>query len=129
MSTTVAQIRTRLRAERRAADITLDVLSASSGVDRAVIHRIENVRRYQDYTPNLDTLARLIQGLGLSWTAFFARVEGVEVAGLLALPDEARRALLAMPSVASQPEETGGSRPATQKATASTTPRRQRRLS
>ena len=74
----LADIRAELRRARKTRDLTLDDLTDKSGVDRAAIHKIENVKKYPDYEPGLNTFLRLIGGLGVTLTAFSARVEGVD---------------------------------------------------
>jgi transcriptional regulator with XRE-family HTH domain len=64
-------IRTAVRRTRRAREWSLDALSDKSGVDRAVIHRIENVRKYPKYEPGIETLRRIVEGFGLSLADFF----------------------------------------------------------
>jgi transcriptional regulator with XRE-family HTH domain len=69
-------VRRRLRAERRARELTLDALSEKSGVDRAAIHKIENVAKYPTYEPGLDTFTRLVEAMpGLTLALFFAHME------------------------------------------------------
>lgn len=69
----LTEMRKGLRALRRELELTLDALSDQSGIDRAAIHRIENVDKYPDYEPGLDTFRRMVEGLGLTLQDFFAR--------------------------------------------------------
>lgn len=68
-------IRDGLRSLRQREDFTLDDLAKASGVDRAVIHRIENTRKYPDYEPGIETVRRIVEGAGLSLSQFFNDVE------------------------------------------------------
>jgi transcriptional regulator with XRE-family HTH domain len=76
---TLADIRLALRAERvrrkRSIGLTLDRLQDASGVDRAAIHRIESVEKYPDYEPGMQTILRLVEGMGLTLYEFFLRIE------------------------------------------------------
>lgn len=76
---TLAEIRAGLRAVRwdrkRKAGLTLDRLQANSGVDRAVIHRVESVEKYPEYNLELRTLTRLVEGMDLTLSEFFRQLE------------------------------------------------------
>lgn len=63
-----ASIGARIKALRRARGITLDALSAASGVSRAMISRIERA----EVSPTASLLSRLCAALGLSLSTFFA---------------------------------------------------------
>lgn len=81
VTTTKLDVRRALRAvrrERKPQGFTLDKLSADSGVDRAAIHRIESVEKYPDYEPGIETVARLVDAMGLTLSEFFSRVEGFD---------------------------------------------------
>jgi len=82
---TLAEIRAGLHAARKQqkrSGLTLDRLQENSGVDRAVIHRIESVRKYPRYKPGIDTVLRLVEGMGLTLSSFFAEIEGGPKVGL-----------------------------------------------
>jgi len=70
----LTDIRRGVRLLRRELEVTLDTLSERSGVDRAAIHKIENTTKYPTYEPGVDTLRRLIEGLGFTLYGFFARL-------------------------------------------------------
>jgi transcriptional regulator with XRE-family HTH domain len=74
-------IRVALRSARRELKkergLTLDRLHERSGIDRAVIHRIESVEKYPTYEPGVDTVRRLVEGMGLTLSEFFARIEAL----------------------------------------------------
>lgn len=70
----VLDMRRALRSVRRAKEWTLDALSDASGIDRAAIHRIENVQKYPDYEPGLDTFRRLVEAMQITMPEFFARL-------------------------------------------------------
>lgn len=79
---TVAEIRAALRVARRKRKrdgLTLDRLQENSGVDRAVIHRIESPKKYPKYEAGFHTIHRLIEGLGLTLPDFFLQVERGEL--------------------------------------------------
>jgi transcriptional regulator with XRE-family HTH domain len=69
------QMRKALRRERIAAGLTLDALAQRSGLNRATIHSIENVKREPTLRPELNTVDRLVNALGLTLASFFARLE------------------------------------------------------
>lgn len=76
---TLLEIRRGLRDERvrrkRSQGLTLDRLQETSGVDRAAIHRIESVDKYPNYEPGMETVTRLVEGMGLTLSSFFAQIE------------------------------------------------------
>jgi len=57
--------------------MTLDEAAAKSGLNRATIHSIENIKREPALKPDLESIERLARAYGLTLTALFARVEGV----------------------------------------------------
>lgn len=73
----LADIRRELRRVRRAKDWTLDKVRDESGVDRAAIHKIENVDKYPTYEPGIETVTKIVEGMGLTLSSFFARIEGL----------------------------------------------------
>lgn len=84
---TLADIRAELRRARKVRKrdgLTLDRLEENSGVDRAVIHRIENVKKYPRYKPGMETILRLIEGMGLTLPVFFLGVRDLQKTGLQA---------------------------------------------
>lgn len=70
------EIRAGLAAARRARRLSLDVLQRRSGVDRMTIHKIEHVSKYPALEPGLDTVQRLVEGMGLTLGQFFTSLEG-----------------------------------------------------
>ena len=81
-----ALIREALRRARAAASIeragvlrigmTLNEAAAQSGLNRATIHSIENLKREPTLQPELETIERLARAYGLSLSAFFAQIDG-----------------------------------------------------
>ena len=72
-------LREELRKLREQSDFTLDELAVSSGLNRATIHAIENIKREPDLKPELETVERLVVAMGLTLSEFFARIEGLNV--------------------------------------------------
>lgn len=77
---------------------SLRKLKQSADIDPSTIHRIENIKKYPDYRPDLDTLDALVRGVGLTLAQFFAQVEGLTVqetpaAGPASLPSPSQEAL------------------------------------
>jgi transcriptional regulator with XRE-family HTH domain len=68
-------IREGLRSLREREHFTLDEANKVSGVDRAVIHRIENTKKYPKYEPGIETVRRLVEGMGISLAQFFNELE------------------------------------------------------
>lgn len=58
-------LREALRMRRRELGWTLDVLSDKSGVNRATIHSLENIRREPDLKPQLETFEQLAHAMDL----------------------------------------------------------------
>lgn len=81
-----AAIRRALRAEhlarKKSEHLTLDVLAERTGLDRATIGRVENVRKDPTYEPAFSTVVRLIlDGFGYkSVSDFFLQFEGLQTA-------------------------------------------------
>jgi transcriptional regulator with XRE-family HTH domain len=61
--------------------MTLDDAEAASGVNRATIHSIENVKREPSLVPQLDTIDRLVTAYGLTLSSFFAQIEDLNESG------------------------------------------------
>lgn len=74
------QLREELRKARSESGKSLRQLKADAGIDPSTVHRIENVKRYPDYQPDLDTLDALTRAMGLSLAVFFGRIEGLRPA-------------------------------------------------
>ncbi len=55
--------------------MTLDEAAEKSGLNRATIHSIENIKREPTLKPDLDTIERLVLAYGLTLSSFFARIE------------------------------------------------------
>lgn len=70
----LAAVRARLRKERKARDWSLDDLAEKSGVNRSTIHEIETSATGK---PQFETVGRLIEGMGLTLSEFFTRIEGL----------------------------------------------------
>jgi transcriptional regulator with XRE-family HTH domain len=68
----VKGVRELIKAERKRRRWTLDRLASESGITRSAIHDIEQGRTKD---PKLDTIARLIEAMGMSLTQFFAQIE------------------------------------------------------
>jgi transcriptional regulator with XRE-family HTH domain len=66
-------VRAKLRAERLTRDWTLDDMAARAGVNRSAVHDIETNREGK---PQFQTIAKLVEGLGLTLSAFFLQIEG-----------------------------------------------------
>lgn len=64
-----------LRRARDEEGLTLDELAAQTGVDRMIIHRVENTRKYPDYEPELATVLKIIAGLRSPLTDIFVDSE------------------------------------------------------
>ena len=71
----LADVRRVLRAERTRLRLSMDELAEKSGVNGSTIHDIET---NADGKPQLTTVARLVEGMGLTLSAFFARIEGLQ---------------------------------------------------
>jgi transcriptional regulator with XRE-family HTH domain len=87
------QMRARFKAEREARQLTQQQVAQRGGVDQSSISKIETTT---DYTPYVDTFVNAIHGLGLTATAFFAEIEGLQNSGKnvmnTVLPDVSRDA-------------------------------------
>lgn len=59
--------------------LTLDEAAAASGLNRATIHAIENIRREPHLKPELETIERLTSAYGLTLAAFFAHIDDTPV--------------------------------------------------
>jgi transcriptional regulator with XRE-family HTH domain len=59
--------------------LTLDEAAAASGLNRATIHAIENIRREPQLKPELETIERLTSAYGLTLAAFFAQIDDTPV--------------------------------------------------
>ncbi len=93
--TTLDAIRKGIRRGRRDREMTLDALAEASGVTRKALHLMEHPDKYPDYSPELDTVIRIVEdGFALSLCAFVCWVEGEEAApvGLPEMPESLRRA-------------------------------------
>lgn len=77
------RVREVLRECRFQLDLGVKEIAEKSGLERTTIYRIENLKELPDYKPDLETIEAVIKGLGLTLSAFFARVENT---GLQALP-------------------------------------------
>lgn len=73
---TLITIRQALRTARRERDLTLDALSERATVDRAAIHKIENVRKYPDYEPGIDTVRKIVEAMKITLGEFFTKIDG-----------------------------------------------------
>jgi transcriptional regulator with XRE-family HTH domain len=62
----------RLRGYRR---LTLDQLADLTGLDRATIHQMENVKTYPKLDARLETFYRIVAALDVPFAEFFRRVE------------------------------------------------------
>jgi transcriptional regulator with XRE-family HTH domain len=69
-------VRLALRRERTSRHLTLDELATLTGLNRATIHSIESVDREPTLKMEFETVARVIDGLGLSLGEFFLKVDG-----------------------------------------------------
>jgi transcriptional regulator with XRE-family HTH domain len=91
------QMRARFKAEREARQLTQQQVAQQGGVDQSSISKIETT---PDYTPYVDTFVNAIHGLGLTATAFFADIEGLQNSGKnvmnTVLPDVSRDADIAV---------------------------------
>lgn len=74
----LTEIRLAVRTARREREWSLDTLSEKAHVDRAALHKIENVRKYAGYEPGIETIRKIVEALGLTLAGFFARVEGAD---------------------------------------------------
>jgi hypothetical protein len=114
-------VREGLRLLRLEAGLSLDEID---GIDRATVHRIENVRSDPDYAPRITSVAAIVEACGSTLAQFFATLNEVaatarehphlmtelcdeqtvrQVLGFLRLNDEARRALALAAPVLSAP--------------------------
>lgn len=69
------RLRAALAKERDRAGMTLDDLAEKSGLNRATIHSIENIKREPDLKPELETVERLASAMELTLSEFFERIE------------------------------------------------------
>lgn len=74
----IAGMREELRKLREQGDLTLDQLAGASGLNRATIHAIENIKREPNLKPDLNTVERIVQAMGLTLSQFFARIEALQ---------------------------------------------------
>jgi transcriptional regulator with XRE-family HTH domain len=85
------RVREALRTRRLIDRVSVKALSADTGIDKATIYRIEHTRKMPDYMPELPTLRKLADALGVD----FARLMGGEMdeptPALQELPDEVLR--------------------------------------
>lgn len=72
------RLRDTLRRERTTARLSLDALAAKTGLNRATIHSLENVRREPNLKPDLETVDRIVRALDLTLPRFFELVETPE---------------------------------------------------
>lgn len=99
----LAAVRQQLRAERKARRWSLDDLAGKSGVNRSTIHDIEQNRHGK---PQLETVAKLIEGMGLSLGEFFASLEKSTVEPILRLsPPSHQTPLYGRAPVSAQTED------------------------
>jgi len=93
--TTLDIIRKAIRRGRLDRYLTLTGLETASGVDRATIHMLENLNKYPDLDPKLDTVIKIVEdGFGLTLCAFICWAEGEDAVavGLPEMPESLRRA-------------------------------------
>jgi transcriptional regulator with XRE-family HTH domain len=64
-----------LRRARTRRGLTLDQAAAATGLNRATIHSIENVKREPTLKPELETIEQLVQAYGLTLSSFFTLIE------------------------------------------------------
>lgn len=76
-----ALVREVLRRARASVGMTLDDAARHSGLNRATIHSIENIKREPALKPELETIERLAVAYGLTLSSFFAQLEGGVVGG------------------------------------------------
>lgn len=100
---TLSDIRRALRRERRARELTLDRLSEQASVDRAAIHKIENVAKHPTYEPGLGTVLKLIGAMGITEAAFFSGVEATPSASTA--PATTGTTVLTIPLVLDEAEQ------------------------
>jgi len=70
-------LREALRRAREQYPMTLDRAAEATGLNRATIHSVENVKREPNYQPELTTIERLVNGYGLTLSSFFEQIEGL----------------------------------------------------
>lgn len=80
---TLDDVRGQLRKERLSRNWSLDDLAEKSTVNRSTIHDVETNR---DGHPAFETVAKMVEGLGLTLVEFFARIEGSPEAPSVAPP-------------------------------------------
>lgn len=73
-----AVLREVLRLRREHLGWTLDVAETNTGVNRATIHTLENIKRERDYKPEFETIERIAVPMGYSLARLFALIEEIE---------------------------------------------------
>jgi len=76
-------LREGLRLTRLQSGHSLRALRDATGIDPSTMHRIENVKRYPDYRPDLETVDALLRAMHSSLAEFFARLERISVSAVL----------------------------------------------
>jgi transcriptional regulator with XRE-family HTH domain len=69
------RLRQMLRQERLTAHLSLDKLAGRTGLNRATIHSVENIRREPNLKPDLDTIDKIVTACGGTLASFFTKVE------------------------------------------------------
>lgn len=76
------KLREGLGAARNGLGWTLDEAATASGLNRATIHSIENVKREPDLKPDLDSIEQLVSAYKSSLPVFFAQISDVHISAL-----------------------------------------------
>lgn len=80
------KVREALRSARSRAQLTLDEAASQSGLNRATIHSIENVKREPELKPELETIEALAITYGLTLSLSFAQLEDLQPSALKSDP-------------------------------------------
>jgi transcriptional regulator with XRE-family HTH domain len=94
--TTLDAIRKGIRRGRRDREMTLNDLADASGVARGLVHQMELPEKYPNYSPEFDTIIKIVEdGLKIELCEFICWVEGKVAAvdvGLPPMPEDLKRA-------------------------------------
>jgi len=78
-------LREELRLMRKRFEWTLDQAAAASGLNRATIHSIENIKREPKLKPELESLESLVNAYGMTLSSFLVKFENRHAAGKSAI--------------------------------------------
>lgn len=64
--------------QRQQPAMSLDAAAKKTGLNRATIHSIENIKREPNLQPELETIERLVVAYGMTLSSFFLQIEGLQ---------------------------------------------------